>query len=461
MSLWMVAALTLPAAALPVTRERLTRFTASSGLTVTTANAHLVINYFTALRRWRLIALTLSIPLTGVTNDPFYLVFGLFAAFIFRNVRLPPRVLQIPDDAKTYRETWLLGLTGAMAAFGYLLADQGISPALLAHAAIVIIVAAVVPVRRPDARPRPEAPNDIAQAELALGRRSTRTLYLAATAIVVSGALLTPGIPAAPEPPDYSMPQPPLEDTAAFTTVGGYAGPTCPWSDHMNAPCRYWLVNEKPFPQAAPYVIRKGGAPELAPFTRSRDRKAVVYLGKDDRRLTYQNAEGMHSLTKSLADTAVPNPTFAGQSRYLALSKDDTQIIDTRTWTTLSIPGAQKVHTINQSGLVATTATRVLVLDHRGTERMSLPIGKVGDTYHLRNDGDRFVVIRSRRRVETFDPKTGRRLSFVAPVFPNDDSIGKGLGWTAQGVFQIRTYDSERVYNLDLASGRLQKPDPR
>jgi hypothetical protein len=176
--------------------------------------------------------------------------------------------------------------------------------------------------------------------------------------------------------------------------------------------------------------------------------------------MVYQNAEGIHHLTGSLADTEVPTLTFAGQSRYVALSKSDTQITDTRTWTTVSIPGARQVHDLNESGIVVTTTSRVLVLDHRGKTRMSLPLRKIKDasedTYHLRPDGKRVVVIRGHEgRVETFDPETGRRVSNVIPKFPGDDYLDIGLGWSKQGPFLVRGHMSERVYYLDLATGKL------
>ncbi|HUR06301.1 MAG TPA: hypothetical protein VM347_27390 [Nonomuraea sp.] len=177
--------------------------------------------------------------------------------------------------------------------------------------------------------------------------------------------------------------------------------------------------------------------------------------------MVYQDAGGIHYLTGSLADTAVPTPTFATQSRYVGLAKDSAQIIDTKTWTTLSIPGAQQVHDLNESGIVVTTASQVLVLDHRGKTRMALPLRKiekdvVEDTYYLRPDGSRFVVIRGgEERVETFDPRTGKRVSTVAPKIPDDDFLHVGLGWAKEGPFLVRTYNSKRVYYLDLATGKL------
>jgi hypothetical protein len=131
----------------------------------------------------------------------------------------------------------------------------------------------------------------------------------------------------------------------------------------------------------------------------------------------------------------------------------------------VSIPGARQVHDLNKAGIVVTTASQVLVLDHRGRTRMSLPLRKLGenspeDTYHLRPDGSRFVVIRrADSRVETFDPETGKRLSSVTPTFPGDEFIDVGLGWSRQGPFLLRGYDSERVYYLDLTTGKLWRRD--
>lgn len=460
---WVVSAITLLTAAVPVTRERLNRFAALIGLSVTEANAHQVIHHFAGLRRWRLIALTLAAPLACLTNDLFYLVLGWCAVSVFRDVRLPVRVLHAHDDANIYRQAWLLGLGGAVVADGYLLVTQGATPARLAHAVIVIVVAAAVQLAagKLSARPASEASDDITQAELAIGKWSTRTLYLAGTATVLSGALLIPGQPPQGELPEYSMPKSFPEHMGSFTTVDKYKGPTCPWTNQMDGPCRSWLVNEAPFSQAAPYIVGKGGAPQRAPFVRSPDKKAVVYLGRHDRRMVYQDAGGIHYLTGSLADTAVPTPTFAAQGRYIALAKDSAQIIDTRTWTTLSIPGAQQVHDLNESGIVVTTASQVLVLDHRGKTRMALPLRKIEkddfeDTYHLRSDGNRFVAIRGgERRVDTFDPQTGKRLSSVVPQIPDGDSLDIGLGWAKEGPFQVRAYNSDRVYYLDLATGKL------
>lgn len=468
MIFWSAVVTTVLAAAVPVTSERLTRFATLAGLSVTTANARPIIDHFTGLRRWRLITLAVAVPLACLTGDPFYLVLGWCAVSVFRDVRLPaPGARSHDDDTDVYRKAWLLGLGCSVVACGYLLIDKGATPARLTHAAIMIIVAVAVPLaaRNLAAGPASEVSDDTARTGSAIRRWSARTLYLAGIAIVLSGALLTPGQPPRRDLPEYSMPVSFPRYTAEFTTVDEYKGPTCPWVDEVDDPCRSWLVNGEPFPQAAPYVIGKGGAPRRAPFVRSPDKKAVVYLDRNDRRMVYQDADGIRHLTGGLADGEVPTPTFTGQNRYVALTRDGTRITDTRTWTTVSIPGTRKVHDLNESGIVATTASRVLVLDHRGRTRMDLPLRKIEDdaredTYHLRPDGKRFVVIRSSEgSVETFAPETGRRLSGVTPTFPGDDFLDIGLGWSEKGPFLVRGYQSERVYYLELATGKLWRRD--
>ncbi|MEU8141195.1 hypothetical protein [Nonomuraea sp. NPDC048901] len=449
---WVVAMVTVLMAAIPVTSERLTRFATLMGLSVTAANARQVVDHFAGLRRWRLIALVPAVPLAGFTNDPLYLVLGWCAVSIFRDVRLPAPTLHTPDDANTYRTAWLLGLGGAVVAGGYLLASQDITPARLVHAVIVIIVAAAVPRAAGKLSARPEAPDET---DRTIREWSARSLYLAGTAIVLSATLLTPGHPLQRELPEYTPPLSFPDYRAEFMTVSEYKRPTCPWTDQTDDPCRTWLVNKQPFPQAAPYIIGKGGAPQAAPFVRSSDKKAVVYLDRNDRRMVYQDAKGVHYLTAALPDTAVPTATFAGQSRYIALAKDGAQITDTKTWTTVSLPGARQVHDLNESGIVVTTQSQVLVLDYRGRTRMSLPL-KPQDSYHLRADGSRFVVIGDQgTRVDTFAPETGKRLASVPLRFPGDDFLDVALGWSKEGAFLVRGGYSERVYYFDLATGKL------
>jgi hypothetical protein len=316
-----------------------------------------------------------------------------------------------------------------------------------------------VAARRCGVTPEPEASDDVVLAEAAIHRWSVRTLYLAGTVTVVSTVLLAPGQAAQPE---YTMPQVFPEEMVVFRTVGKIRPPTCAWMDQMDSPCRSWLVDGTPFPQAAPYVIAKDGGPRRAPFIRSSDRKAVVYLARTNRQLIYQNADGVNTLTDTLPDDSVPTPTFGLQSRYVALSTVSpaiTQIIDTATWSRLTIPGAEKVHDLNRNGMVVETAERILVLDHLGKRRMSLPRRNAPamDTYHLRRDGKRLVVIRTYdERVETYAPSTGKRLAGVRLVLPDAAVLDVGLGWSKEGSFLVRDSD-DRVYHLDLDTGGLKR----
>ncbi|MGV9534147.1 hypothetical protein ACWDR9_10935 [Streptosporangium sandarakinum] len=464
MAISVIAVAALLAAAVPVTRERLDRFVTLTGLSVTPANARQVIDHFTVLRRWRLITLVVAVPPALLTDDPFYLVVGWCAVSVFHGVRSPAPISRAPGDAGVYRRAWLLGSAAAAVAGVHLLTSRDVTPVLLAHAVIVVIVMAAVPLVawRTSAGPASGEPDDAVWAGQAVGHWSTRGLYLAGTAVMLSSVILAPGRSPLPE---YSSAKPLSKWTATFTTVRGYKEPTCSWSGHLDAPCRSWRVNGTPFPQAAPYVIRPGGAPRLAPFVRSPDKKAVVYLGRDDRRMAYQDARGVHRLTGALADTAVPTPAFLGQNRYVVLNGDGAQVIDTRTWAPVPVPGARRVHDLNGSGTVFTTASQVLVADLRGRTRMSLPLRKEikdspEDAYHLRPDGRRLVVIRGHEgRVETFDVTTGRLLRGVVPRFRGDDSIDIGLGWSEQGSFLVRGAVSERVYHLDLSTGKLWRRD--
>jgi hypothetical protein len=43
----------------------------------------------------------------------------------------------------------------------------------------------------------------------------------------------------------------------------------------------------------------------------------------------------------------------------------------------------------------------------------------------------------------------------VVPTFPGDDFLDIGLGWSKEGAFLVRSYPSDHVYNLDLATGKL------
>ncbi|MDP4504430.1 hypothetical protein [Nonomuraea turcica] len=389
--------------------------------------------------------------MAGYSDDLFYLVMGWCAVSVFA-----PHARERVNNV--YRQVWLLGLGGAVVAGGFLLTSQDATPARLAHAVIVVVVAVAVSLAARKPGPASEALDDVAQAERAIGQWSGRNLYLAGTAIVLSGALLTPGQPPQRELPEYSRPTSFPREMATFIKVNKYLAPTCPWVDEIDAPCRSWLVNGRPFPQAAPYILREGKAPLRAPFVRSPDKKAVVYLDRHDRRMVYQDAKGVHHLTGSLPDTAVPTPTFATQNRYVALAKEGAQIFDTKDWTTVSVPGARQVHDLNGSGIVVTTAFQALVLDHRGKTRMSLPLRKTRDAYHLRPDGRYLVVIRGdQERVKTYDTATGKLLAGVALTFPGEDSLEVALGWSKQGPFLVRGWPSERVYYLDLETGKLWK----
>ncbi|NUW41136.1 hypothetical protein [Nonomuraea rhodomycinica] len=438
---WAAGMITVLVAAMPVTRERLNRFAALAGLSVTPDNARQIIDHFAGLRRQRLISVALAALVTGLTHDPFYLVVGWSAIPVLHAIRLPPT-----EGERIYRTAWLLGSGGAVVASGFLLLNQGPTPARLAHAAIVVIVAAAVLLATARKSERPDE----------MGRWSARSLYLSGTAIALSGALLTPGQPIQRDPPEYAMPAQVSHSAASFTTVDSVKGPECPWFDETDAPCRWWLVNGNPFPQAAPYTIRTGGAPQRAPLVRSPDHKALVYLDRHDRRMIYQDADGIRPLTGVLADAAVPTVTFAGQSRYVALAKDNAQITDTRTGSTITILGAHQVHDVNQNGIVATTASHVLVVDHQGRTRLTLPRKDPGDTYYLHPDGTRLAAVRDAEdRVDAYAVRTGKHLSSVALTFPGDESLGTGLGWSKEGPFLVRGYLYDRVYHLDLTTGKL------
>ncbi|NUW30056.1 hypothetical protein HTZ77_01215 [Nonomuraea sp. SMC257] len=433
--------ITVFVAAMPVTRERLTRFAALAGLSVTPDNARRIIDHVARLRRRRLIAVIPAALATGLTDDPFYLVVGWSAVPLIDAIRRPPT-----HGQEIYRTAWLLGSGGAVVASGFLLLNQGPTPARLAHAAIVLIVAATVLLA---AARKAGTPDEI-------GEWSTRSLYLSGTVIALSGALLTPGQPTEPDLPEYSTPAPVSSSTGSFTTVNSIKDPKCPWFDEMDEPCRWWLVNGSPFPQAAPYTIRTGGAPQRAPLVRSPDHKALVYLDRRERRMSYQDADRTRALTGVLADSAVPSVTFAHQNRYVALAKDDAQVTDTRTWATITIPGARQVHDINQHGIVATTASHVLVVDHLGRTRMTLPRRHPQATYLLHPDGALLAIVRNaEERVDTYLVKTGEHLSGVALRFPGDEYLGAGLGWSKEGPFLVRGSLHERVYYVDLTTGKL------
>ncbi|MGW3343562.1 hypothetical protein ACWDA3_09645 [Nonomuraea rubra] len=435
----------IAAAAMPVTRERLTRFASALGLSVTAANARQIVDHVTDLRRRRLICVAVAAPLSFWTGDPFYLVLGWCASYVFSDKRA-----RLAAEVEIHRTTWLLTLGAATLAGGYRLINQGVTAALLIHAAAVIAVAVVMS--------RPARPY-VAHREPAILRASARNAYSAASAIALSGALLAPGPVPERELPEYTTPVPLATHAATFDTVGEFKGPTCPWADQLDDPCRHWLVNGEPFPQAAPYVVGKGGAPVRAPFVRSPDKRAVVYLHRQERRLVHQKGDDVRPLTGALADSEVPEVTFAtGQSRQVALSGHDVRVLDLDDGTTRVIPGARQVHDFNSGGIVVETASRIVVLDRQGRERGGFPVKELGDadSYHLRRDGRRLVTFQLYEGLtETYDTRTGERLSSVVLDFPGDDSPDTALGWTKQGTFLVRG-TADDVYRVDLTTGKLK-----
>src|SRR5690606_37886938 len=166
----------------PVDRDRLDRFAELTGLPVTTGNARRIIGHFTRLRRWRLIAFLPAVPLAVVTDDPFYLVLGWCAAALLAQVDTPASGQEI------YRTVWQLGLTAAVVICGYLLLNQDVTPAAQIHVLALIIVAASVRFLTRESAPSPDD-----ETERAIAHWTTRSLYLSATAIVLSAAVLTPG----------------------------------------------------------------------------------------------------------------------------------------------------------------------------------------------------------------------------------------------------------------------------
>ncbi|MFG1946130.1 YncE family protein [Nonomuraea sp. NPDC048826] len=437
---WAAGVIAVLVAAMPVTRERLTRFAELTGLDVTTADAGRIVAHFARLRRRRLVAVLCAVPVTGLTGDPFYLVVGWCAAALLSRPQAGPPI---------YRTSWLLGLTCAVAAGGYLLATDGVTSTRLAHAAVAAVAAVValaVSLRFP-------AASDGTATGLAIGHWSARSLYLSGAAIALSAAFLTPAREPVPER-SASATTSYATERAAFTDVKKLAAPTCPFADDTDVPCRAWLVNGDPFPQAATYLIVEGAPPRRAPFARSHDRKAAVYLDRYDRRMMYHHEAELRALTGPLTDGEVPEPTFVRQSRYVALTHDGARIIDTGTWTTLSVPDADHVHDLNGSGFVVSTASEVRVLDHRGRVRMTRPLRK-DDAYHLRPDGDRLVVVNG-QRVDTYDPSTGRRLSRVTAGFTGDAFLDAAVGWAGDRLL-VRDAYSGRLYRLDLGTGEVRR----
>src|SRR5437868_5318678 len=261
-------------ALVPVTRERLTRFTRLNGLSVTPENARSVIGHVTSLRRWRLASLIIAIPIAGFINDPIYIVLAWFAAYVAHWARPPAQEPQAPGNMKTYWGIWSLRLACvAVAVYSLLEVHERPNPipaVYWAHVVVVIILGvALPPPRRPRVESTPIAPGGMAQAEPKPVRWPTRTLHIAGTIIIVSGALTIPGRPPERGMLEYSVPMTYPEETAQFRSVERVDEPTCAWFGQADDPCMYWRVDYNRFPQAAPYIIEKGGVPRLAPFTYS------------------------------------------------------------------------------------------------------------------------------------------------------------------------------------------------
>ncbi|MEU6722939.1 hypothetical protein ABZ917_04395 [Nonomuraea wenchangensis] len=448
---WVAAVITVLAAAVPLSPGRLDRFVALTGLEVTGTNARQVIDHFAGLRRWRLATVVLAAPVAGLTADPFYLVLGWCAVPVFRVVR------SSAADA-VYRRAWVLAVCASAITGCYLLMVQGITPTRLAHAAIVVVV--VTAISYAVRNPGPEIPDET---ESAIRRWSVRTRYLAGSATVLAGVLLAPWQAPPSEQPQYAMPRQFPAQQVSFQKIGEVERPTCPWIDEMDAPCRYWRVDGAPFPQAAPYVVMKGGAPTAAPFLVSPDRRSVVYLDRTSRRLVHQHAGTRHDLSGPLADADVPEVSVSERGRYVALAKNGTRVIDTRSRSEIVLPGALKVLEVNSAGVVATTASRLVAHDHRGKELLSIAIPSSlleSRTAFLKPDGSRLVVISDDGNlVETYDLTTRERIHRVRPRLPDGDPIESGTGWSGKGPFQVHrdvTEEERGDFFLDLATGKTR-----
>ncbi|MGW2145622.1 hypothetical protein ACWCOT_15045 [Nonomuraea bangladeshensis] len=447
----MAAVITVLAAAVPLSSGHLGRFATLTGLEVTSTNARQVADHLAGLRRWRLATVVLAAPVAGLTADPFYLVLGWCAVPVFRVVR------SSSADA-AYHRAWVLAVCASAITGCYLLTTQGITPTRSAHAAVVVVVVAAISYARRNAGP--EMPDET---ESAIRRWSVRTRYLAGSATVLAGVLLAPWQPLPTEPPQYTMPRQFPVQQVSFQEIDEVKRPTCPWLDEMDAPCRYWRVDGEPFPQAAPYVVMKGGAPTAAPFLVSPDRRSVVYLDRTSRRMAYQHAETRIDLSGPLADPDVPEVSISEHGRYVTLTKNDTRVIDTRSRSEIVLPGALKVLEVNSAGVVVTTASRLVAHDHHGKELLSIPIPSTlleSHTAFLKPDGSRLVVISDGGDlVDTYDLATRKRIHRVRPRLPDGDLIESGTGWSGKGPFQIyRDADEEerRDFFLDLATGKTR-----
>ncbi|MEU1720110.1 hypothetical protein [Nonomuraea sp. NPDC005692] len=446
----MAVLVTVLAAAVPLSQGRLDRFAALTGLTVAGTNARRIITYFTGLRRWRLVAVVLAAPVAGLTADPFYLVLGWCVVPVFRVVRSP-------DANALYRRVWLLAVCGSAVTGCYLLLSRGITPTRLAHA--VVVVAVVTAISYAERNAGPEIPDET---DSAIRRWSVRAGYLAGAATVLAGVLIVPRQALPSEVQQYTMPRQFPEQRASFQEIGEVKRPTCPWIDEMDDPCRYWLVDDMPFPQAAPYVVMKGGAPKAAPFVVSPDRRTAVYLDRTSRRMVYEHAGTRHDLSGRLADADVPEVSVSDRGRYVALARNGTRVIDTRSWSEITLPGALKVLQVNSAGVVVTTDSRLVAHDHGGKELLNIAIPDVllkSDTAFLKPDRSRLVVISEYGDlVETYDLTTRERIHRVRPRLPDGDSIESGKGWSTKGPFEVLRgnagTEERRNFFLDLATGK-------
>ncbi|MET8862553.1 hypothetical protein ABZW11_06305 [Nonomuraea sp. NPDC004580] len=224
-----MGAAAISAAAMTVSREMLTRFATLSGYPITLENAPQVIAYFSRLRRWRLVAVILAVPVAGFSGDPFYLVAGWCTGPLLAARRAPFFDMAVP------RALWLTSVTAAALAGVHLVLSDDPGRTLLPHAAVVVAVATAVTLA--DRRPRME---DQDQAARALGAWSARNVHLAGSAVVLASVLLVPGRPPWDEPPGHSGPAEVTAIPATFETVDEYDAPTCPWFDETVAPCRFW-----------------------------------------------------------------------------------------------------------------------------------------------------------------------------------------------------------------------------
>ncbi|GGT38975.1 hypothetical protein GCM10010176_098760 [Nonomuraea spiralis] len=449
MIFWVAAVITVLAAATPLSQGRLGRFAALTGLTVDETDARRVVGHFAGLRRWRLAAVVLAAPVAGLTGDPFYLVVGWCAVPVFRVVRPP-----VADDI--YRRAWLLAVSAAVVTGSCLLVARGITPTRIAH--VVVVVAVVAAISYAERKTGAEMPDETGAA---IRRWSVRTGYLAGSAIVLAGVLVTPGRALPSESPRYTMPREFPERQVSFEKIGEVKAPTCPWIDQVDDPCRYWLVDDEPFPQAAPYVVMKGGAPTAAPFVVSPDRRSVVYLDRTSRRVVHQHGGNRRDLSGTLADADVPEVSISERGRYVALTRNGTRVIDTGSRSEITLPGVLKVLEVSSPGVVVTTASRLIVYDRRGKERLSIAVPSLlleSRTAFLKPDGSRLVVISDDGDlVETYDLTTRERIHRVRPRLPDGDPVESGAGWSGKGSFQVRRdagAEERRDFFLDLATGR-------